>query len=127
MNEKRRVRTERKVITAVHQINNLGLNMIFIVSEFVMQIKTKNQMQSPTFVFGISKIRFMSSVQEEKIITVGCFIKDLDFFLLSRRQISYVSVSGVCCSWQVANVGNQKEETQNAPRALAFGGKRKGE
>ena len=81
MNEKRRVRTERKVITAVHQINNLGLNMIFIVSEFVMQIKTKNQMQcqSPTFVFGISKIRFMSSVfvQEEKIINVGCFIKDL--------------------------------------------------
>ena len=84
MNEKRRVRTERKVITAVHQINNLGLNMIFIVSEFVMQIKTKNQMQSPTFVFGISKIRFMSSVfvQEEKIINVGCFIKDLDFFFI---------------------------------------------
>ena len=46
-------------------------------------------------------------------------------FLLSRRQISYVSVSGVYCSWQVANDGNQKEETIDSnsecvPRALAF-------
>ena len=101
--------------------------MLFIVSEFVMRIKIKNQMQYPTF--GISKIRFMSSVfvQEEKIINVRCFVLSmiLTFFLLSRWQISYVSFTGVRVyyRWQVANVGNQKEETQNAPRALAFGGK----
>ena len=54
--------------------------MLFIVSEFVMRMKIKNQMQYPTF--GISKIRFMSSVfvKEEKIINVRCFINDLDFF-----------------------------------------------
>ena len=90
MNEKRRVRTERKVITAVHQINNLGLNMIFIVSEFVMQIKTKNQMQSLTFVFGISIIRFMSSVfvQEEKITNVRCFVLSmiLTFFIVPAEN-----------------------------------------